>query len=205
MGNRFISNGLASAKRITPAEKPAIPPSAGAANGRPAEPAVPPPAADLDSLLKKEHARLQEELLQKERVEFHKHRQEVLPELRDVIANQQASLQALERQVETLLSVHQELEGASIPAEGPVSLAELREARRNLDAARLELLKLQKEQITAEQPAGPAAAAAPETFIPVTALTFRQATRLGLSLTWPLVAALLLGALFIGICLLAKF
>jgi hypothetical protein len=212
MGNRFISNGLASARRLTPADKePAQPqPNGTAASVRRNDPSTTPkPAAaaleaDLDSLLKKEHARLQEELLLKERAEFHKHRQEVLPELRDVIANQQASLQSLELQVETLLRVHQELEEAAIPAEGPVSLAELRTARRNLDTARLELLKLQRDQIaTAPMPAEPAATA-PATF-PAAGLTFKQATRLGLSLTWPLVAALLLGALFIGVCLLAKF
>ena len=202
MKSKFISTGLASAGRSLQVEKN----EASLATAQPSTnhpPAV--VTTDLDSLVRKEQAKLQVELLQKECAEFHKHRQALLPELREAINGQQAALQSVEGQVETLIRVHEDLEVAVLPTASPVSLTELREAKRNLDAARMELLKIQRAQTPGQVPHR---AAIPDTGIALatlTQLTFRQATWLGLSLAWPLIAALLLGALFIGICLLSVF
>ena len=198
MGSKFISNGLASAKRTMAAAKtePAAMPVSPA-------PAVPP--ANLGEIVRREDAKLHGDLLVKERAEFHKHRQELLPELRETIVGHQAALRSLEDQLETLIRAHQDLEAAELSTDGPVSLGELREAKRNLEAARMELMKLQRQQAAAA-PATPPAAQAPGTAAVVLPdLSWKQAAVLGLSLTWPVAVVIFLGALFVGICLLSVF
>ena len=205
MKSKFISTGLAAARRSLPADRNgAVPP--------PSETAVPPASltptaqADLDALMRKEQARLLDELRQKGCVEFHKHRQSLLPELREWIDHRQASLQAMETQVETLTSAHEALTAVMLPDEGEVSLTELRAARKILDTARLELLKIQRAPPAGLAPADtPVRGAEITPAMPLAGLGFKRATLLGLFLTLPLIAALLLGALFVGICLLSVF
>ena len=207
MKSKFISTGLASAGRYRQAEKTADTTPLAA---QILPPVNPPPdttavKTDLDALVRKEQAKLHGELLEKERAEFHKHRQTLLPELRETITGQQAARQTLENQLVTLLRVHADLEAASLSADGTVTLTEVREAKRYLEAARMELLKLQRTQASA--PLAYPATVPGTGFAPahLAQLSFQQATRLGLMLAWPLLATILLGALFIGICLLSVF
>jgi len=219
---QFINEQLVTLKRFNPAMPSASPqPAASPAHSGPAtaepqpvpeipraqtpppEAAAPPPpkpelGAGIVPLLQREQASLQAGLLRKEWDEYHRRRQEVLEQLEGTIASMGQERLHLDARFQMLVETKSEIEGQVPESGGELSPGEFRTARRLVENAHLELLKLEREKLV------------PPHFgkvghLEICSLSLAQLTRLGLGLTWPVIAAVLLGATIIAIALLIVF
>jgi len=107
----------------------------------------------------------------------------------------------LDRLIEGLERIHRELgttpDAPPDPGENAAALGQYRQA---VEGARIELLKIEKS-LTPMGPDVDTSSLLPE----ISSLTFGQLTRIGFGLTWPLVAAVVLGTLGVAAVLTALF
>ena len=156
------------------------------------------PGTGIAPLLQREQASLQAGLLRKEWDEYHRRRQEVLEQLEGTLASMGQERLQQDARLQMLAEIKSEIEGQVPESGNDLSTGEFRTTRRLVENAHLELLKLEREEL-----APPHAGKAEP--LEICSLTLLQLTRLGLGLTWPVIAAVLLGAIIIAIALLIVF
>jgi hypothetical protein len=176
----------------TAAPPPATPPPP------PAAVAPVPAPADLQHVLRREDEELRSGLREKELEEFRRRQREVGEQLTRAIQTLEHEQSLTQARLELLQRLEGELAGLEADAAKPLAGDQFRAARRAVDQAYLELLKLERDELE-ETPAHDHAR------FEIASLTFAQLTRIGLGLTWPLILALLLAAAIVAVALLSVF
>jgi hypothetical protein len=149
-------------------------------------------------VLRREDETLRSGLREQAQEEFRRRQREVREQLTRAIQTLEHEQSLAQARLELLQHLEAELATLQADAARPLTGDEFRAARRAVDQAYLELLKLEREELE-EAPARDHAR------LEVASLTFAQLTRLGLGLTWPLVLALLLAAGVVAVALLSVF
>ena len=159
---------------------------------------VPAQSQDLQHVLRREDEELRSGLREKELEEFRRRQREVREQLTRAIQTLEHEQSLAQARLELLQRLESELAGLQSDADRPRTSDEFRSARRAVDQAYLELLKLERDELE-ETPARDHAR------VDIASLTFAQLTRIGLGLTWPVIIALLLAAAVVAIALLSVF
>ena len=186
---KFVNDRLVTTRSFAPgSDEPA-----GAREGTeapgPAPAPEPAPSGDVDELLRREEKAQQTEAIGEAARELARRRVELIRRTDTLRERMTEDLAAVER-------VGRELSGVPGAIPDSVPLAELRQAKRTVDQAALELLKIETRE-----PEAPAQQVLHE----ICSLSFLQLTRLGLGLGWPVAAALLAAGLVVAATLLALF
>lgn len=184
---KFLNDRLVTTRSFAPG-------SGEAAGGRDREAAATPvpdptPSADVDELLRREEQAQQTEAIGEAARELCRRRVELVQRADALRERMTSDLAAVE-------GVGRELSGVPTDMPDDVPLAELRQAKRTVDQAALELLKIETRE-----PEAPAQQILHE----ICSLSFLQLTKLGLGLGWPIAAALLAAGLLVAATLLMLF
>ncbi len=196
MGERFLNERLAVAGRFRPGEDGA----AAAESKSPAASADAPSSASLTAgasppvreLVQTEENGVMQASIEDEAAELQKRHSEVMHELRDALAILQSDSARVSAQLELFKRQKDVLAALEL---GGHDLALLRVAKREIQTTHIELVKFERERTARQQPAQESLAH----------LSFRQLTRVGLGLTWPVILALLAGAGLIVATLMRLF
>ena len=185
---KFVSGKLVTTRSFSPGvgEVPTK------ADGREAHAEPPPaaaPAADVDELLRREEAAHKTEAIGEAARELSRRRAELMQQVHELGERTKRDLATIER-------VARELAGLPAFIPDTVPLAELRQAKRVVDQAAVELLRIETRE-----PEG----SAQQILHEVCSLSFRQLTKLGFGLGWPVAAALLAAGLVVALALVALF
>jgi len=181
-----------------PAATPAPLPTTAPAPTPLAAPSPAAPAQDLQHVLRREDEQLRSGLREKELDEFHRRQREVREQLTRAIQTLEHEQNLAQARLELPQRLERELAGLQSDAAKPLTGDEFRSARRAVDQAYLELLKLEREELE-EAPARDHAR------FEVASLTLAQMTRIGIGLTWPLLLCQLLAAAVVAIALVSVF
>lgn len=186
---KFVNDRLVTTKSFAPGSDEPVGARSGAATPKPAPTAQAAPSGGVDELLRREEQAQQTEAIGEAARELSCRRAEL---------NQRA--EALrKRMTDDLAAIEDALrELSGLPADIPddLPLAELRQAKRTVDQAAIELLKIETRE-----PEAPAQQVLHE----ICSLSFLQLTKLGLGLGWPVAAAFLAAGVIVAGALLALF
>jgi len=133
-----------------------------------------------------EHSEIRKAVTRSERVELERLHGEITQRLRQAIAEQEKDRHRIHAHLEVLHRQLDSLDNLGTLPETDTGSEALRQWKRHVHNAHMELLKVERDQ-----------ADAPDQRHLLMSLTWGDLTRLGWGLTWPLIVALLLAAAII--------
>jgi len=175
MTAKFLNERLVTTKRFAPRQEDET--------ERPASAAAEAAPAEVDKLVRREEEEIRNESIADEAAELGRRRREVLDRLAEVAASIEQETDSLKARLEGFRQRQTALRELDEPAPGQTDPAALGRLRREVQEAHIELVKFDRERAIEQD----------ERSV-LLSLTFGQLTRLGLGLTWPLLAGLLLAA-----------
>jgi hypothetical protein len=187
MAPRFLNERLVTTPRFAPRE-PASAEQNGPVQATAPEPAAAPAERDVRELVRAEHTEIRRSAARKEAAELERLRGELTGRLQEAVARLQQEQQTVQSRLEVLQRQMQNLAGLTPLSNTETEVEALRQWKRQVHGAHMELLKVERNQAEPRD----------ERRL-LMSLTFGDLTRLGLGLTWPLIAALLLAAAIVGV------
>jgi hypothetical protein len=154
---------------------------------------------ELDRILRKEDRKTRETVVKRDLSETKRRKKEVANMLEEAIANVRHEAELLGKQSELFAQLRKELSQLSDEEMAP---EELRQIKQKIQTAHIELTKFVRNNNDAPV-SPPGSGTSQHTHLP--SLSFAQLTRIGLGLTWPLIAVVILAVVVVVASLVSLF